>query len=103
MNGQTAFMEPALDLAQGNTGIACRPLRPLPVRLHGHRIPETLRLVREFSSEQERRTELSQCLDELFLHPRIRSYLEPLGSESLREVLQSTQAILLDSLLGDDE
>ena len=66
-------------------------------------VGDCLRLVREFSTKYERRRELSQCLDELFLHPRIRIYLEPLGDDVLREVLDSAQSLLLDGLLGDDE
>ncbi len=64
-------------------------------------VGECLRRIRESRTDEARKTELSQCLDELFTHPRIRSYLEPHNDDALCELLESAEALLLDRFLGD--
>jgi len=66
-------------------------------------VGDCLRLIEQYRSDEGRRHDLSKCLDDLFNSRAVSRYLDRFDDETLREMLKSTQSVLLDELLGDEE
>ena len=72
-------------------------------------VGDCLRLIRDFQSDERNRvgaiheSPLMQCLGDLLNHHGMGRHLGPFDDETLREMLESAQSVLLDELIGDSE
>ncbi|MBN2209064.1 MAG: DNA repair exonuclease [Candidatus Coatesbacteria bacterium] len=72
-------------------------------------VGDCLRLIRDLQFDETNRagaiheSPLTQCLKDLLNHHGMGKYLEPLDGEALKEMLKSTQSLLLDELVEESE
>lgn len=67
-------------------------------------VGDCLRFIHELRQDAEARSGLcSEAFKDLFGHHRVRAYLDEFDDETLQRIIDASESLLIDELLGEDE